>query len=484
MRRMARYTVVILAAAAWVGATAPAGAVVTLKASRAEVLYSADDEPDCSTLFSKLDGELPFNVVRLRVQIDGVEVPPDTQVKWSFPEPAVGILAADEDLGTSDTSSGIVGFCAEFGNECVLTKQKLAFYTKPTILWLGPTCDQLPDDTERAFPGGTVKFRVKVPKVGKARVNVGYGHMGSARLSVTDVNGQFQTGIGKPDGVLIPFNPVVAATVDFEGHDLPALDTLQFDSGAGDSLRAPPNCENGCGEFKYASAGRFVPTLTARLADESALCDRLRCRSARCESVPKLEIITTPRRQTYRSGQSVRLRVRLHNRSPRENGCDFSLAGKVLSCTADLKAGGIVDTHNGDLSYQRCSATATQPCETNADCECTETNCPCQDCVPDEFCITYSHCSQTITKQCASDGECHPPVCPECREDEHCVDVIPKARDRLNVGQSIDLLDTTISLKNSLPDVAAIKETWTATTEDGHAGGDSADLKYRIRGTR
>ena len=143
--------------------------------------------------------------------MDGQDVPPGTKVKWSFPEPAVGTLAADEALGPDDTTSGIVGFCAEFGNECILTKQKLAFYNKPTILWLGPTCDTLPEKTSRAFAGGSVKFRVKLPGLGKARTTVGYGHTGSTTLFMLDLKEQFQDGIGKPDGVLGFFNPGAAA---------------------------------------------------------------------------------------------------------------------------------------------------------------------------------------------------------------------------------------------------------------------------------
>ena len=155
MRRMARNTLAILAVAAGFGAASPATAVVTLTASRAEVLFTADDDPDCRKLHGIVDSaQLPLNVVRLSVLVDGQVPPEGTKIKWSFPDPAVGILAADEDLAPTDTSAGIVGFCAEFGNECTLTKQKLAFYNKPTILWLGPLCDQLPENTARPFPGG------------------------------------------------------------------------------------------------------------------------------------------------------------------------------------------------------------------------------------------------------------------------------------------------------------------------------------------
>src|SRR4029450_3526460 len=107
-------------------------------------------QPHSQNRHDPADAGLPLNVVRLSILVDGQPPPDGTKVKWSYPEPAAGILAADEDLGPTDPSAGIVGFCAEFGNECTLTKEKLAFYTKPTILWLGPTCDSLPEKTARA----------------------------------------------------------------------------------------------------------------------------------------------------------------------------------------------------------------------------------------------------------------------------------------------------------------------------------------------
>jgi hypothetical protein len=479
MRRIAWHTAVILAAAVSFGAPSAALAAVTLTASRAEVLYSADDNPDCSNLHDLQDAGLPLNVVRLSVLVDGQPPAPGTAIKWSYPDPAVGTLLADEALGPDDTSAGIVGFCAEFGNECTLTKEKLAFYTKPTILWLGPLCNTLPEKTARAFAGGSVKFRVKLRGLGKAKSAVGYGHLGSATLSMTALGGELQDGIGKPDGVLGPVNPGVSAVADSSG--LPALEAFQFDSGAGEEIRIPPPCVGVCGQLKYPAADRYVATLTARLNDGSALCDRLVYRVATCEGTPKLEVITKPKRETYQDGQTVHLQVRLHNNSPRENGCAFLLQGDVLSCSAQLKVGGIEETHSGEFSYQSCSTTSGQACEVNSDCGCTTNNCPCPDCAPNEFCLDYDHCSETVQRHCVTDEDCESPACPECRENETCVDVIPKPREFLGVGQSIDLVDKDVVVKNVLPDTARIKETWTARTEN--AGGDTDDLNYRIRGT-
>jgi hypothetical protein len=471
----------ILAVAAALGAASPARAVVTLEASSAEVLYTADENVDCAKLHAITEDEqLPLNAVRLRVLIDGQPPPDGTKIKWSFPDPAVGILAADEDIGPTDNSAGIVGFCTEFGNECTLTKEKLAFYNKPTILWLGPTCDTLPEKTARAFPGGTVRFKVKIPRQGKARTTVGYGHSGSATLLMTGNRGQLEDGIGKPQGVFDGFKPGVGAVVDWAGS--PPLKSLKFDSGGGENITVAAPCFGQCGEVKYPGPGRYVATLTAKLEDGSALCDRLVYRVGPCEGVPQLQIITTPKRQTYRDGQTVRLRVRLNNASPPENGCVFSLAGKVLSCTADLKVGGIEDTHTGELEFQRCSITDTQACEQDSDCQCVGGNCPCEDCKTGEVCLTYSHCSQSVEQPCSRDPDCAPPTCPQCREDEHCVDVVPISRARVPVGQFIDLLDRDVDIKNVLPDTAQIKETWTARTEN--AGDDSVEYRYRIRGTR
>jgi hypothetical protein len=478
MRRMARHTLAILAMAAGFGAASPAAAVVTLTASRAEVLFTADENPDCKKLHAIADSaQLPLNVVRLSVLVDGQVPPPGTKIKWSFPDPAVGILAADEDLGPSDSSAGIVGFCAEFGNECTLTKQKLAFYNKPTILWLGPTCDTLPENTERVFPGGTVKFRVKIPKQGKAKATVDYGRSIAGAVTLLATGNGVEDGIGKPGGVLTGFKPGIGALIDWVGP--PAIDSLKFAPEQGDTFTTPGPCSGICGEILFpAEVGSYLATLTAKLQDGSALCDRLRCNVGPCEGRPKLEIITTPKRQTYRDGQTVRLRVRMHA----IGGCNAVLRGNVLSCNAQLKVGGLEDEHQDELDFQRCSTTDAQPCDRDADCECTPANCPCPDCQPNEFCLTYSHCSQTIERQCEHATDCAPPLCPECRDDETCVNVVPISSATIPAGQFLDLLDTNVAVKNVLPDTAQIEEEWTGHT---YNLGDASDkIRYRIRGRR
>jgi hypothetical protein len=144
--------------------------------------------------------------------------------------------------------------------------------------------------------------------------------------------------------------------------------------------------------------------------------------------------------------------------------------------------GGLEDEHTGDVEFQRCSTTDGQPCDRDSDCGCTADNCPCPACAPNETCLNYSHCSETVLQKCDGDTDCVPSVCPECRDDEHCVDVLPISRAVVPVGQSIDLLDTEVNLKNVLPDTAHIKEEWTGHTEN--AGDASDTIKYRIRGRR
>lgn len=488
VRKPRELTAILAVAGLWLSA-APVGAVVTLSASRAEVLYSADANPDCRELHATLDPALPFNVVRLTVLVDGQPPPAGSQIHWSFPDPATGTLTADQNLEPTDQTSGIVGFCTQFGNECVITKEKLKFYTESSILWLGPTCSELPDKTSRQFPGDNVTFRVKVTqggrKLGKARVVVGYGHLGSAKLFV---NGD--DALGKPNGPVNGFKVTFAGAADFGGNPLPPIETFRFDSGGGESANVVPPCQltapleaDACVVLAYPGPARYVPVLTVELADGSALCDKLTYRVAACDGRPELEILTSPRGPTFKSGQQVRLRARLHNRSPREGGCGFSLSGAdVLTCSAELKIGGIEDSRTGSVDFQHCSVTASQPCESDADCQCTETECLCQDCEPNEFCITYSYCSKTVARRCTSDQSCRAPACPECRDDESCVNVLPFSVKSLDVGESVDLLDTVVELKNVLPDTASMKETWTARTEN--AGSDSDELKYKIRGTR
>src|SRR5207253_2419498 len=72
-----------------------------------------------------------------------------------------GVLVADLDIGPAGQSGAVAGLCAEFGDACVLTPEKLPFYTKSSILWLAPTCDILPKTPFKPFRGGVSRVAVQ-----------------------------------------------------------------------------------------------------------------------------------------------------------------------------------------------------------------------------------------------------------------------------------------------------------------------------------
>jgi hypothetical protein len=463
-----------------------AEAAVTLTASRSELLYSGGADPDCAALHATMDDTLlPLHVVRLRAVADGAD-PGGVRYRWSMPRPQVGTLAADLDLGPEEQTAAIRGLCAEFGNACILTPDKLPFYNQPTILYLAPTCDALPTRTERAYRGGAVKLRVKATeggrKLGKAVTSVGFGRTGSIVLYSDGENG-----IGKPGGVLSDIQPFFSATVNPEGP-LPPVKGIEFDNGSAASTTVPPD---GCvglrgvpydactSDLLYTRAGRFTAVVREKFEDGSALCDNLTVRVGTCEAAPRVEILTTPRRKLYTDGETVRLRVRLHNRSPRAGGCNFLLTGgSVLTCESTVEIGGTEDTRTTVFDLQRCSVTSQQSCTTDA--ECRPPICP--DCDLGETCLTQSHCSTTLTRPCTHDSECEPPLCPDCVDDETCVRVLAIPQIVVPVGQSIDLVDSNVQVGNAFTDSVKLRDKWTATTFN--AGADDATFSYRIRRRR
>jgi hypothetical protein len=109
-------------------------AAVSVSASRTEILYSQNADPDCSMLHSVTDdAQLPFYVARLRATV--VDAPPGVPLvyRWSLPSNAQGLLAADLDLGSAGEAPSVTGMCAEFGNTCVLTSDKQSFYDEPNL---------------------------------------------------------------------------------------------------------------------------------------------------------------------------------------------------------------------------------------------------------------------------------------------------------------------------------------------------------------
>src|SRR5205814_1445179 len=70
-----------------------------------------------------------------------------------------------------------------------------------------------------------------------------------------------------------------------------------------------------------------------KFMDGSALCDSVGVRILSATIIPRLVVELTPRRPTYTSGDSVNLRVRLLNASPRVGGSGILLiGGGVLTC--------------------------------------------------------------------------------------------------------------------------------------------------------
>jgi hypothetical protein len=99
-------------------------------------------------------------------------------------------------------------------------------------------------------------------------------------------------------------------------------------------------------------------------------------------------------------------------------------------------------------------------------------------------CLTESHCSETTTQLCTADNDCSLSLCPTCQPDERCDRILDVGLDLLfrglNPGESVDLLQETVELKNILKGTAKIRETRTGNTFN--AGSASDSNRYRIKG--
>jgi hypothetical protein len=217
--------------------------------------------------------------------------------------------------------------CAEFGNACVLTEQKLRFYNEPTILWLAPTCD---------VPSG--------------------GHLEAVRRRNESRQGQGDRGkrkLGKAtatsSGGMHRFRDVVRRRFRRHGSRTGAgsrvRDRLQCRSSprrdCSESLTPGPGpikfydaTTAGAARFTHAARAdtgfddcersitprrSFLATVTRCSLDQSALCDNL---NGTCRRAPEaqLEIIPRPKLQTYDPEgprSTVDLTIRLHNTKPR-----------------------------------------------------------------------------------------------------------------------------------------------------------------------
>ena len=243
---------------------------LTVTASRTETLYSQTNEPKCSDLSKVADADLPFHVVRLSV----VQAVTDGSVRyrWAEPSPAVGVFAADLDLGPDDQTRLIRSLCTELGNSCVLTGDALAVYDRPTILWIAPTCDVLPKDTTKPYRGDRVRFGVQAfegkRRVGRGSVVVGYGRLASATMLVSDPPtpfDSFRDGLGKPDGESTFLNTAFGGTLDPMGQDL-RVTKFNFDSGDGGTVIDVPPCDHPSINPAGLDACAIAPLLSTAIA--------------------------------------------------------------------------------------------------------------------------------------------------------------------------------------------------------------------------
>jgi hypothetical protein len=225
-----------------------------------------------------------------------------------------------------------------------------------------------------------------------------------------------------------------------------------------------------CTRLQYDSSGRFVASVSVNLEDGGAVCDNVRTRIGTCIARPKLKVIRKPNRDRYTSGDLVDLTVRLINNSPKQNGCRFGFTANILQCAAEFKLGTLEENRSTNFQLPNCK----------------ESGLVCDDdlqCGADGPCLTESHCSITTTQPCTGDNECALNRCPTCQPNERCERVLDVNLDLfngLNPGDSVDLLQETVELKNIIKGKAKIKETWTGNTFN--AGSASDSISYRIKG--
>jgi len=447
---------------------------ITVTASRSDLLYSQTEKPDCSALSKVADAQLPFYAVRLRA------TPPAGRTadryQWSLPSPEVGVLAADEDLGPDAQTAVIHSLCAELGNGCVLTAEQLIVYSKPTILWIAPMCDILSDKTAKPFMGDTVKLGVQAfsgkRKVGKGALSVGYGRKSFVTLFVSSGPGDgYRDGQGKP---FEPTNlgPIFAARLSGDQTSIPAITEYEFNSGGGGTQTVRPGCTNGfdacAAGFLYPpAAGDHVALVSAHLADDSALCDKLAVRVTATELAFTVDVTTNPKRTTFRAGDNVGLKVTVRNTSPKGADKGILFQGQsALTCETEVKVGKSKLTKSTQIDLQHCSATVAQPCENDGDCAQSR----CDKCEQNEVCLTASHCAESLVP-CVRDSDCGPVG--------SCVIVVPVPELVLGAGDVSNFVDSIVPMDNTLPSEAAVTETWVANSYN--AGSQSKVVKYKIK---
>lgn len=293
-----------------------------------------------------------------------------------------------------------------------------------------------------------------------------------------------------------PVHAIFAATAVVPSDAPGPIKSFKFEDQAGASIEVPPGtCAtfgerfDACGEL-LLNADKVTPIVTAKFDDGSALCDNIRCQVIHCSPDPRLEILPTPKRAIYdpdRANSSVNLRVRLVNASRQEGDlrpCPFLLRGQdILSCKEDLELGELEDTKTTTFGLAHCSRTRRQSCQQRADCRPPA----CEACETDETCLVEQHCSSTVAQKCETDADCDStgdqPACPACKQDEVCIRFLPLpgAQIFLLPGESIDLLNGPVKLRNEFSGTAKMTDTWTVNITIPEVS-EQAVLKYRIRG--
>lgn len=476
--------------------SSPAWAQVSVSAVNTDLLYSKDGNIDCSAL-SKIttDTALPRNVARLRVN-PGATAGRNLRFEWSMKKSAQGTLAADLDIGAGQDNPSVAAMCADFGNACTLTSDRLKFYNEDTILWVAPTCAVLPSNTRKAFHGGKSRVQVKVfdgkHRIGKAHVDLHWGMNGSVTLFVRDLDDRFQDGVPKPFPVNTFADPIFAFDAVSPIPPPPGTMTADFSGGGGTMTNVPcPAQFDDCFQTHFPSAGRFLVLLTLFFEDGSALCDNITVHVVECNPAARLEVIPRPRRTIYDpakpSQSDVDLTVRLTNTAKPKGGlpaCPFRVQGaNVLSCTSDLKLGTVKDQKTTRFDLQHCSMTTSQPCDSDAECS----PAACLECEPNEVCLTKPHCSKSFDVQCGNDIDCakQSKNCPNCEDNETCVRILEIGDRRqifMDPGTSLELLHQPVTLTNLLGNTAVIKDKWTATVLVPPEFSVDDTLKYKIRG--
>jgi hypothetical protein len=457
-------------------------AKLTVTPSRTETLYAQSEEQDCTELSKVPSANLPFHVVRLSVESPVT----DGTVRYRWSEPSAGSFAADLDLGPDDQTRLIRSLVADLGNACTLTGESLELYDRPTILWIAPTCDALPTDTTRPYPGDRVRFGVQAlqgkRRLGKGSVTIGYGRLASTVMSISDPPvpfANFRNGHGKPGGEPVFIDTAWGGSLDLKGQTLPAVQRFVFESDAG-TVRDVPPCDDpaivptgldACAVAPlWETGGKQLAQLMVELEDGSALCDNLTVNVRTTDNSVALDVTTTPRAGTFVPGDPLKGNPLLRARVRNTGLGSVTLIGNVLNVETEARVSGTILTETTRIDLRHCSATASQACDSDGDCGADA----CPTCQPDETCLTADHCSGfgshapgcTTNRDCAQFGET-------------CVKVLPLSRISIAPGDSFDLVEQNAPLANVLTVPARIKETW--TVKCFNAPDATELLRYKIK---